>query len=501
MQLKKLCRILTAALVVSLAVPSASTAAQAQKTEVKKQETDTAASTEHTSTEQDDTEVPSTEAPTTEAPATEAPDTEEPATDTPGSETPGSETPGSSTGDTEEPDTEAPGADIEDPDDVKPGTADTEEPDDGKDRKRNKKKKVKDTEDEDPYVPDERFTQIAEPEKVETSFRFTTVAKVYAIAKENNTKIFGNVGGNGRAVGILEKDALCYILQDEEGGWSYIESGNVRGFVKTSALETGEVAEKRVRLQGELIFKRAAALVKSEDNPAWTYTKTTTGETVVDKEYALSNTEGLNVREEKDTESRIVGKLNKDGICFVLADRDEEWTFVESGDVRGFVKSEYLIQGKEAIEAVKEKGEENFPLATGLIEPKDNKACYYTFTSVTEPDADTMKYLGNFTLTAYCSCPLCCGKWSGGMAAGGVYPVQGRTVAMAGVEFGTKLVIGDQVYTVEDRGTPYGHVDIYLVNHADAILFGRQNADVYLLMEADVSGEDEKTPETEKTVS
>lgn len=496
MQLKKLCKILTAALIFSLAVPAASTAAQAQKTEVKKQESDTSASAESTSTEQDDTEAPATEAPATETPATE-----EPATDTPQSETPGSETPGSSTPDTEEPVTEEPGADIEDPDDVKPGVADTEDPDDGKDRKRNKKKKVQNTEDQEPYVPDERFTQVAEPEKVETSFRFTTVDKVYAIAKENRTRVYGNVGGTGKAVGILDKDALCFILQDEEGGWSYIESGNVRGFVKTSSLETGEIVEKRVRLQGELIFKRAAALVKSEENPAWTYTKTTTGATVVDKEYALSNTEGLNVREEKDTESRIVGKLNKDGICFVLADRDEEWTFVESGDVRGFVKSEYLIQGREAKEAVKEKGEATFPLASELIEPKDNKSCYYTFTSVTEADADTMKYLGNFTLTAYCSCPLCCGKWSGGMAAGGVYPVQGRTVAMAGVEFGTKLVIGDQVYTVEDRGTPYGHVDIYLVNHSDAVLFGRQNADVYLLKEADDSGEDEKIPETEKTVS
>ncbi|MEI3193300.1 MAG: hypothetical protein V8S22_04770 [Lachnospiraceae bacterium] len=34
---------------------------------------------------------------------------------------------------------------------------------------------------------------------------------------------------------------------------------------------------------------------------------------------------------------------------------------------------------------------------------------------------------------------------------GGTVPVQGRTVAMAGVPFGTKLVIGGLIYTVEDR--------------------------------------------------
>ena len=51
---------------------------------------------------------------------------------------------------------------------------------------------------------------------------------------------------------------------------------------------------------------------------------------------------------------------------------------------------------------------------------------------------------------------------------------------MYGVPFGTKLVVGDTVYTVEDRGTPYGHIDIYMVNHEDAAAFGVQEAEVYL---------------------
>lgn len=47
---------------------------------------------------------------------------------------------------------------------------------------------------------------------------------------------------------------------------------------------------------------------------------------------------------------------------------------------------------------------------------------------------------------------------------------------MAGVPFGTKLVIGGLIYTVEDRGTPYGHVDIYMNSHTDATNFGVQYA-------------------------
>ena len=98
-------------------------------------------------------------------------------------------------------------------------------------------------------------------------------------------------------------------------------------------------------------------------------------------------------------------------------------------------------------------------------------------TTVTPAASNT--YLGKFTLTAYCNCGSCCGKWAGGPTASGTYPVEGRTVAMGGVPFGTKLLINGKVYTVEDRGTPYGHVDIYFDNHDECNEFGRRTADVY----------------------
>lgn len=88
------------------------------------------------------------------------------------------------------------------------------------------------------------------------------------------------------------------------------------------------------------------------------------------------------------------------------------------------------------------------------------------------------KYLGKFVLTAYCN-GKCCGGSDSGRTASGTYPVQGRTVAMGGVPFGTKLRINGTVYTVEDRGTSYGHVDIYFDSHQDASNFGRKKADVY----------------------
>ena len=89
-------------------------------------------------------------------------------------------------------------------------------------------------------------------------------------------------------------------------------------------------------------------------------------------------------------------------------------------------------------------------------------------------------YLGNFMLTAYCNCAQCCGT-AGNATASGTTPTAGRTVAMAGVPFGTQLLINGNVYTVEDLGTPYGHVDIYCGSHEEALSFGLQYADVYQL--------------------
>lgn len=88
--------------------------------------------------------------------------------------------------------------------------------------------------------------------------------------------------------------------------------------------------------------------------------------------------------------------------------------------------------------------------------------------------------LGNFKLTAYCNCATCCGV-AGNLTASGTVPSAGRTVAMAGVPFGTQLSINGNVYTVEDLGTPYGHVDIFFNSHSDALAFGLQYADVYQL--------------------
>ena len=63
----------------------------------------------------------------------------------------------------------------------------------------------------------------------------------------------------------------------------------------------------------------------------------------------------LNVRAEADSESEIVGKLFDGNIGDIL-DETGEWTKISSGDVIGYVRSEYILTGKDAEEYISAEG-------------------------------------------------------------------------------------------------------------------------------------------------
>lgn len=83
-----------------------------------------------------------------------------------------------------------------------------------------------------------------------------------------------------------------------------------------------------------------------------------------------------------------------------------------------------------------------------------------------------------FTITAYCACSKCCGQWSGGPTASGVYPKEGVTVAASrSIPFGTKIHIdGVGHRVVQDRlAKRYdSRIDVYFASHKDALKFGKQ---------------------------
>lgn len=47
-----------------------------------------------------------------------------------------------------------------------------------------------------------------------------------------------------RSVGTISQDGLLYILKEEDNGWLYVESGNVRGFVKASEVYMEDAAQE-----------------------------------------------------------------------------------------------------------------------------------------------------------------------------------------------------------------------------------------------------------------
>lgn len=100
--------------------------------------------------------------------------------------------------------------------------------------------------------------------------------------------------------------------------------------------------------------------------------------------------------------------------------------------------------------------------------------------AVGEP-REVWESLGVWKLTAYCPLECCNGKDRAWKTASGAPMVVGDTVATARLPFGTKLKVRGKVYTVVDRGTPYGTLDILHWSDAECYIFGVQYAEVFIL--------------------
>ena len=114
-------------------------------------------------------------------------------------------------------------------------------------------------------------------------------------------------------------------------------------------------------------------------------------QTVADKEPALvseqvdTDKKGiLDIQEEKNADSRVVGTMTAGELCYILADEDSDWVYVESGDVRGFAEKKYLKSDAETKAQVIERGADSYSVADENMDPEDNKALYYTLTSTKE---------------------------------------------------------------------------------------------------------------------
>ncbi|MDE6026155.1 MAG: 3D domain-containing protein [Lachnospiraceae bacterium] len=169
----------------------------------------------------------------------------------------------------------------------------------------------------------------------------------------------------------------------------------------------------------------------------------------------------------------------------------------ETGQLAQLEKSEKQIEQilSSRQQSRKEQAAIDQLTATSSSEPEVSSKPEESTTPVTAPtvvtfadENGTYEYVGEFTLTAYCPCTICCGQWSN-MAnpttASGTTATAGRTIAAdtSKFPFGTKLSINGQIYTVEDTGGAVvgNRIDIFFNSHQEALNFGLRTASVYIV--------------------
>ena len=120
--------------------------------------------------------------------------------------------------------------------------------------------------------------------------------------------------------------------------------------------------------------------------------------------------------------------------------------------------------------------------------------------TVQEPITEQPKRisLGEFKLTAYCSCVKCCGFWANGrpldkngkdivIGASGERLQQGVSIAVdpSVIPYDTKVYIDGKEYIAHDCGGAIkgNRIDVYFDNHQDALSFGFRYANVELFKE------------------
>lgn len=124
-----------------------------------------------------------------------------------------------------------------------------------------------------------------------------------------------------------------------------------------------------------------------------------------------------------------------------------------------------------------------------------------TIETETDKDGDTNQAiepvsLGNFKLTAYCSCSLCCGKWAYNRPVDengneivygsiGERLKEGYSIAVdpTVIPYRTEVVINGRTYKAQDCGGAIkgNRIDVYFEDHQAALNFGVQYAEVFIM--------------------
>ena len=318
-------------------------------------------------------------------------------------------------------------------------------------------------------------------------------------------------------IGDMNQGTLCYILEDKDSKWAFVESGDVRGFVDRQYLDTGDKITKQVKAAGEENYALANEKVKPKQNEAFYHTLTSTKAGVPGGEVRQSIIEfasqfignpyvwgGTSLTNGADCSGFVqqIYKAYGYNLPRVADDQSQYGTKIpvkdaQPGDLifyaeNGYVYHVVMYAGNDkTIEAANGdvgiiNGEVNHAdavWATRILDDNYSLAGGDINSVNATPDMYGKK-LGNFTITHYCACEICCNK-TDGITATGTPVVEGRTIAVDPnvIPYGTQVIINGHVFTAEDCGGAIkkNHIDIYVDSHEEALALGVKNADVYLV--------------------
>lgn len=120
-----------------------------------------------------------------------------------------------------------------------------------------------------------------------------------------------------------------------------------------------------------------------------------------------------------------------------------------------------------------------------------------------EENEPALVSLGEFKLTAYCSCEKCCDEWAlsrpvdeaGNQivyGASGEVLAEGTSIAVdqTVIPYGSEVLVNGRAYKAHDCGGAIkgNRIDVYFASHEDALEFGVQYAEVFLKKGAEENG-------------
>ena len=203
--------------------------------------------------------------------------------------------------------------------------------------------------------------------------------------------------------------------------------------------------------------------------------------TLTKRHYAMPAADTISIYEEMDENAREIGTAEKESLLYVLHE-EKDWTYVESGEVRGFVREEDILTGNEIDASVALLGEGNMQLAEALVDPGDSEALFFTELTANEVFAaplETDKQMAiRYSILSFASQflgrPYLWGGedlWAGSDCSGfvrGVYAAHGielPRVSRDQAETGIKIPVeeampGDLIFYAEDGVV--NHVLIYM---------------------------------------